>query len=131
MDLLLVTGIGVPLVSALAGAIFFVHKNAQAERSKIADNTRAEIDKLIAARERDIAALHERVNATNKDLYDHKLTSATLFATVAAVAEFRKEVMGGMRDFRTEFMSSMKEIESRLDRIAERNDKNDRRDNRN
>jgi hypothetical protein len=97
--------IGVPLVSALFAADFYIHRNAQTER-----------DRAVAEKNREIAELHNRISAVNKEFYDYKVGSAQLFATVAAVGEVKRELM-----------NSLGRIEDKLDRIVERNDRHDRR----
>lgn len=87
--------IGVPLVAAIFGIDFYIHKDANAQNEK---------------KDAEIEALHTRINASNRELYDYKVSSAQLFATSAAMSEMKRDMV-----------AALGRIEDKLDRLAERN----------
>jgi hypothetical protein len=89
--------IGVPLVGAVFGVDLYIHKCAQTL----------------------IEELHDRIDAASRELYEYKINSASLFATVAAMGELKRELV-----------ISLSRIEDKLDRMGERNERNDRSDRR-
>lgn len=93
----------IPLFGAVFAVDFYIHRNAENER-----------DKAVAKKDAEIALLHSRINSINKELYDYKVSSSQLFATIAAVSEVKRDLL-----------ASLGRIEDQLDRLIERNDRRD------
>lgn len=66
--------VGVPLVGAIFGVDFYIHRNAQAERGRLA----------------------LQLEQAKKDFFEYRVNSAQLFATVAALGEVRRELVSSL-----------------------------------
>lgn len=94
-----VAGVAVPLLTAIFAVDFYIHRESDALRDE---------------KDREVAELHTRVNACNKELWDYKVYAAQLFATVSSMSQVRLELMG-----------SLNRIEDKLDKLSERSQRRD------